>query len=142
MNTEKKHLWYHIEPTVLLLSVLVSFIVWFVASSSERTKTNLEYVRLAIGVLQPPEKDKQPQKELRTWAVQILQHSSPVPLSPTAVKALIEADSNLPYVNYGGGPSSSYEYDSSGRLISRKQYDQNGNVISNTELFSPKPKAK
>ena len=97
MNTERSHLWHRLEPTALLLTViLVPLSVWWVTSNSEREKLHLEYVRLAIGVLQPTEKDKHPQKELRGWAVQILQDSSPVKLSATATQALIDGESNLP----------------------------------------------
>ena len=109
MNTERKHLWYHIEPVVLTLGCIFSLIYWCVAWNAERTKTHLEYVRLAIGVLQPTEKDKQPQKELRSWAVEILQDSSPVKLSTTAAQALIDGEANFGSVSYEYGYSSPLE---------------------------------
>ena len=118
MNTEKTHFWHRIEPTALLVTViLVPLTVWLVSSHFERDKTNLAYVRLAIGVLQPAKKDQQPQKELRSWAVQILQASSPVKLSSAATQSLINGEFNLPQSAYGSDSISyGYSLDADGKF--------------------------
>lgn len=130
MDTEKRHLWHRLEPTASLLTVIViPFALWWVTTRAEADKIRLEYVRLAMGVLQPSDKEQQPQKELRTWAVQILQDSSPVKLSLEATQALIDGDSNLPaaasyyYEGTYNGPDKPY-------VINK--HDNNGNIISST----------
>jgi hypothetical protein len=93
MNTNINYIWYRIELTILLITVIaIPGVVWYVNSFSENQKIKLEYVRLAVGLLQPTEEGKTPQKELRSWAVDILQESSPVKLSHDAVTALIEGE--------------------------------------------------
>ena len=124
METEKKHVWHRVEPTALLLTVIiVPLAVWWATSRSEGDKTRLEYVRLAIGILQPPEKDQRPQKELRSWAVQVLQNTSPVKLSPDTTQALIDGAANLTYVS-SSAPTPYY----TGKII--MEYDSNGSLKS------------
>lgn len=88
--------------SVILTSVGVglTLAVWWATTNSEHDKVRLEYVRLAIGLLQPPQEGKPVQKELRKWAVFTLQDSSPhVKFSDSAAQKLIDGDSSLPSVN-------------------------------------------
>ena len=51
LNTpsEKRHLWHRLEPTALLLAVVVApGVIWFTGTNSDREKLRFEYVRLAI----------------------------------------------------------------------------------------------
>ena len=99
MDTSTKQL-LHTIIVAVVTTVLVPVVVWLVTSSSERSRIKQEYVRIAVGILQPPKETQAPQKELRRWAVELIQDSAPVKLSAGAVESLIKGDSNLPVVTY------------------------------------------
>lgn len=103
-------LWGRLEGPVMLLAVIAVPIVLFITSVlAEKERTNLEYVRIAVGILQP-DKDNPPQRELRLWAVQIIKDSSPVPLPAGAEAALVEGKSNLPPWTLLPASGLSFEY--------------------------------
>ena len=107
-------------PVAILCATLLT------AYYTEGSNLKLEYVRLAVGILQPTDKKNEPKQELREWAVQILQNTSPVKLSSTAVKSLTDGESHFSYTP-GYNYSSSYDsgsyspsYDSNPKPIKSK----------------------
>jgi hypothetical protein len=111
-DADKKGRWRLFERTVLILpTVLVAIVVWVVTSQAEREKISLEYVRIAVAILKP-EKPTEPQKEMRKWAVQVLNQSAEVKLSPEQAESLIEGVSGLPRygTDYGYGNDYGTDY--------------------------------
>jgi hypothetical protein len=111
---EKKDRWKVFERTVLILpTVLVAIVVWGVTSKAEHEKISLEYVRIAVAILRP-EKPTELQKEMRKWAVQVLNQSAEVKLSPEQAESLIEGSSGLPGYgtdySYGNDYGTDYGY--------------------------------
>lgn len=91
----------HTIIVAVVTTVLVPILVWLVTSSNERNRIKQDYVRIAVGILQPPKESQPPQKELRRWAVQLIQDSAPVKLSADAVESLVNGESNLPQTSLG-----------------------------------------
>lgn len=91
---------------------------------AEQDRLRLEYVRIAIALLTPA-KPTEAQKELRGWAVEVLDKSAEVKLSPEQKQNLINGTSALPYgsdYGYGSGYGNYYGY-------------------TDVESFTPKPSA-
>lgn len=95
MDAEKKNLIDRVLIAVLT-SLVIPLLVWIVTSSVERDKVRQEYVRIAIGVLQPPKDAQAPQRDLRRWAVQIIQETAPVKIPADAIEPLINGESSIP----------------------------------------------
>jgi hypothetical protein len=71
--------------------------------SAEQDRLRLEYVRVAIALLTPA-KPTEAQKELRGWAVELLDKSAEVKLSAEQKQNLINGTSAFPYgTDYGYG---------------------------------------
>jgi|GEM_PF-6077893 len=110
-TTQSDRVWKWFERVfVLLPTVVVAAIVWWIAVGSEHEKTSLEYVRIATSILQQPAKQPDTQRSMREWAVAILNNSAPVRLSVEQANELIQGTARLPRSaslddngdNYGG----------------------------------------
>ena len=88
---EREQTWHRISG--LLIAVVVGVGTWAVTYITENAKTNLQYVELAVGILQA---DSKADRALREWAVELIQESAPVRLSDAAATSLIEGRANLP----------------------------------------------
>src|SRR4051812_15873843 len=101
MNHRKKDYWTIFNQIfVVLPSVLIAIVVWFVMSGSEREKVRLEYVRIATTILQREANEIDSQRGMREWAVAVLNRSAPVRLSEDQAKALMEGTARLPRSGY------------------------------------------
>lgn len=96
----------------LATTIIAPIALWFVTSSSDREKTRQEYVRIAIGILQPSDKLEKPQKALRGWAVELIQDSAPIKLSPESAKSLMEGTATFPVYQVGCMDPSATNYNS------------------------------
>lgn len=117
MDNEKRDYWTPFHRFFIVLpTVLVALVVWYVMSGSEREKIRLEYVRIAASILQREANEVDSQREMREWAVAVLNKSAPVKLSVEQANALIEGTARLPrsaylddqgfdWGGYEGGPS-------------------------------------
>jgi hypothetical protein len=117
MDGKQTGRWTLFERAFLILpTILVASVVWFVASGTEREKVRLEYVRLASGILRQPAGKADAQRGMREWAVAVLNNSAPVKLSRQQADALIDGTATLPrsgyfdsfgddYGGYEGGPT-------------------------------------
>jgi hypothetical protein len=109
VNTEKKDYWtpFH-RFFVILPTVFAALVVWYVMSGSEREKIRLEYVRIAAAILQREADEVESQREMREWAVAILNNSAPVKLSVEQANALIQGTARLPRSAYLDGQGDNY----------------------------------
>lgn len=114
----KKDRWQLFERAILILpTVLIAIVVWLVTSGAERERIRLEYVRVAIAILEPATPTER-QKELRRWAVEVLNKSADVKLSSEQSQSLIDGATALPKVGdygyndygYGNGYGTDYGY--------------------------------
>ena len=110
-------------PT-FVTGIFIPLAVWLVTSYSDRERVRQEYVRIAVAVLQPTANLQQPQKELRKWAVDLIQDSAPIKLSPEAMQTLIEGTSSFHYgSSYGngglGGSGGNGPDENNGHVVSR-----------------------
>lgn len=84
----------------------------------EDSKLNIEYVRIALGILQPQKDESEEQKQilgqLAPWAVDVFSKSSPVPLTDHQRSQLMRRAARISYdYDYGfdyGGTSYDYDY--------------------------------
>ena len=104
---------------LLVTTFILPSAVWLVTSYSDRERIRLEYVRIAVSVLQPTPDPQAPKRELRTWAVMLIQDSAPVKLSPEAVQSLIEGTSSFDY-NYNTPRVYDYNYETRKSIRTKK----------------------
>lgn len=92
---------------LVVLTPVVALVVWLVASSSERGRLQLEYVRIATGILQQSD-TAEAQRPMREWAVALLNKSAPVKLSADQAESLTNGSSTLPPLSDTGGGYDTY----------------------------------
>lgn len=100
-DTTKNDRWTLFERTFIILpTIFIAAIVWFVTAGAEREKVRLEYVRIATAILQQGPEQPDSQRGMREWAVAVLNKSAPVQLSAEQANALIEGTARLPRSGY------------------------------------------
>ncbi len=112
MDDQKRDRWKLYERILLVLTtLLIPATVWLVTSGAEREKLRVEYVRIATGILQRRPEEPDSQRNMREWAVAVLNKSSPVKLSEEQAEGLIDGTSRLSSYGYDGWDDSGYGYD-------------------------------
>jgi hypothetical protein len=114
--TQRENAWKWFERVFIVLpTVGVAIVVWWITVGSEHEKTRLEYVRIATTILQQAPKQPDTLRSMREWAVAVLNQTATVKLSPEQIEALIEGTAVLPrsayeddngdyYGGFKGGP--------------------------------------
>jgi Tfp pilus assembly protein PilF len=86
-----------------MLALFISLAVFANERMAERNRVRLEYIRIAVAILNPAQ-PTEPQRELRSWAVEVLSKSAEVKLSGDQKRDLINGTSAFPYgTDYGYG---------------------------------------
>jgi hypothetical protein len=80
---------------LVIITPAIAATVWYATSSAESARLQLEYVRIATGILQQPAASDG-QRPMREWAVALLNKSAPVKLSREQMDALIDGKAVLP----------------------------------------------
>lgn len=137
-NNERTNSWQEWARTVLTLLVLPGAL-WAITSAADRERVRQDYLRIAVGVLQPNKDLKPPQKELRKWAVALIQDSAPdrAKLSPEAAQSLIDGNATF---NYTAPTVSTYDYNY--RTPSVSTYDYTSPIVDTTNYTSPRVDSK
>jgi hypothetical protein len=108
-RVKRKSLGERIQPWgVIAATVLIPLAIWWTNVLAEEERTKLEYVRIAVSILQAAEQAPESaattdtssrpgsSRALRLWAVEVLNKSAPVPLGPDITEQLIEGKATLP----------------------------------------------
>lgn len=77
--------------SLLAVPILVAWFGWWVQSSLKESEIRRDYVQMAMTILSSQGADP----DVRTWAVEVLQQNSPVPLNYGAVNRLANGQSQL-----------------------------------------------
>ncbi len=86
--------------SLLLIPLVIAGGGWMIQKSIQNSNLDRDYVQIAISILQ----DKDSSEGLRTWATEILNKKSPVPLQNSLAKTLINGSSSLPSFPFFGNP--------------------------------------
>jgi hypothetical protein len=92
------------EIAVIISLLGVPALVAYMQYVSAQESVREQYVSMAVGLLQKPaatEKDDDADKELRTWAVDIVNQSAPVKLSESLKSRLAGGNLNLTWSDGG-----------------------------------------
>jgi hypothetical protein len=80
--------------SLLLIPLVIAGGGWMIQKSIQNSNLDRDYVQIAISILQ----DKDSSEGLRTWATEILNKKSPVPLQNSLASEFIKGSSLLPEV--------------------------------------------
>jgi hypothetical protein len=77
--------------SILAVPIVLAYVGFLVQGSLQEQQVKRDYVNLAVSLLTPKKDgEKETSKELRDWAISLLNESSPIKLSPEQVKSLQE----------------------------------------------------
>lgn len=65
--------------SAVAIPIVIAIVGWWVQSSMSNESIKKDYVQMAIGILNSPERQKD--EEMRKWAVAILNENAPIPFS-------------------------------------------------------------
>lgn len=84
-----------------LIALVVAFIGWQVQSVVTTQNTGKDYMQIALNILEKRDLTQNMQKNigLRKWAVDLLQHYSPVKLDDPTKDKLINGEVEIPFAN-------------------------------------------
>ncbi len=80
--------------SLLLIPLVIAAGGWMIQKSIQNSNLDRDYVQIAISILQ----DKESSEGLRTWATEILNKKSPVPLQNSLANEFIKGSSFLPEI--------------------------------------------
>jgi hypothetical protein len=103
----KKDAWDKADIVIkALIPTAVAFIGWQIQNAVITQSTGKDYIQIALGILQStsPEaekkasfSEKQRNKDLRSWAVSLLNKTSPLPFPQKTADELINGETEIPY---------------------------------------------
>ncbi len=85
--------------SVAAIPVVLAVGGWLIQRQLQSQTVSRDYVQLSLTILQNPDQSKVP-PELREWAVDLLNRSSPVQLNPKAMASLKSGTVTLPSINF------------------------------------------
>ncbi|MFE8073275.1 hypothetical protein QQM79_19630 [Marinobacteraceae bacterium S3BR75-40.1] len=108
--------WWDVSLVIAKVASLVAVPIaigvagWLVKLAIAEKTVNKDYVTLAVDILQPND-DFKSTEELRIWAVDVLEETGPVSVSPGLREKLIKGEAYLPVsgtAKLQAGPASSH----------------------------------
>ncbi|MEC6413500.1 hypothetical protein SB816_21055 [Achromobacter sp. SIMBA_011] len=115
--------------TWVAVPILVAAFGWWYQTSAKDREIARDYVQVAVGLLASKNEDK----EVRTWAVELLNKNSPVPFGKKLQEQLVEGGSGFTFVPRSLAPIADVMAD-----LPARQLDRIGPLLTEQEVLASK----